>query len=597
MKQSGINIWATGDGVRVSPETGRYLEDRVDIFPDYPTGDYRSRNGVWNSAESRVTLHAARNEFVSFQLVVEIDGSVGRASVQLDRLVGPDGVEIGGKDVSLFRTWYVQVQRPSHAYEELSLGPGWYPDALIPAAVGEPIVFDFAQTQISISPTRHNRTVWVDIYVPKDPSAAPAGVYRGTLSASWAGGRQEIEVELKVWDFALPDEIHCRGDIYNTTLKRMDPELELKYYQMARRHRWQPGVAFYRPDLTIRESEVSIDWRSYDARLSKYLDGTAFTEKHGYWGPGHGLPIDHILLPFDCAKGNNRERAWPVPMPEGGPTPEFEAIWTEVGRQVKEHFEAEPDRRRVEKIVFIDGLDESYNEAAYEKMAYYSDLCRRAMGKGWFKFRIDGGYSWEAMDFLHPHVDLWICTTAGFDADKTAHFREKGVEPWFYGQMIYPRGTHAYSGSNTYLDLDLLTCRGVGWAAWKLRAGYCQWEFDWNADVAWTQAINYVNRKVQVNGSALLMYRGDIIGASDPIPSIRLKAHRRGFQDYEYFWLLREAGMEAEADALVNGVIHTTPFGQVNWGNTKIWQNHPEAWDAARIRAGELLQTVSQRQA
>jgi hypothetical protein len=155
--------------------------------------------------------------------------------------------------------------------------------------------------------------------------------------------------------------------------------------------------------------------------------------------------------------------------------------------------------------------------------------------------------------------------------------------------MIYPPGTGSYSGSNTFIDLDLLTCRGVGWTAWKLRCGYCQWEFDWNADVAWTEAINYTNRNVAVNGSGMLFYRGDMVGSPDPIPSIRLKAHRRGFQDYEYFWLLREAGMGDQADELVNSIIHTTPFGQVNWGNIDIWRNNPEQWDAMRIRAGELL--------
>ncbi len=31
-----VKVWATGDGVRVNPETGKYWEDRVDILPDYP---------------------------------------------------------------------------------------------------------------------------------------------------------------------------------------------------------------------------------------------------------------------------------------------------------------------------------------------------------------------------------------------------------------------------------------------------------------------------------------------------------------------------------------------------------------------------------
>lgn len=50
---AALNVWATGDGVRVNPETGRYFEDRADIHKDYPTGDYHKRNGVWDAARTR----------------------------------------------------------------------------------------------------------------------------------------------------------------------------------------------------------------------------------------------------------------------------------------------------------------------------------------------------------------------------------------------------------------------------------------------------------------------------------------------------------------------------------------------------------------
>ena len=38
MSNPGVEVWATSDGVRVNPETGKYLEDRADIHKDYPTG-------------------------------------------------------------------------------------------------------------------------------------------------------------------------------------------------------------------------------------------------------------------------------------------------------------------------------------------------------------------------------------------------------------------------------------------------------------------------------------------------------------------------------------------------------------------------------
>lgn len=591
---STIRVWATGDGVRVNPESGRYFEDRRDVHADYPSGEYRSRNAVWDAATRQVTLHAARNEFVAFQVIVESERPAKNTRVEFERLQGPGGVAVSGRNVALWKAWYVPVEQRSSGYEKLSLGPGWYPDALVPAADGHTLSLEIPDAKNGVGPGQRSQSVWIDVYVPRDRASAPPGDYHGKLTVVWPGGWTEIGVALRVWDFALPEEIHCRGDIWNGSLKRMSPELELQYYQMARRHRFLPGVAGYRPKITIRGTGVEIDWSAYDARLDKYVSGSAFTEAHGYWGPGCGVPIDHLLLPFDLG--------WPTPIPEKGRREEAEAVWLQTGRQFKAHFDADPHWRKVGKVVFIGGLDESYDASAYEKMIYYCELLRRAVGKEWFRYRIDGGYSWEAMETLQDHVDLWVCHTIGFDRDTMAHFRERAVEPWFYGPMIYERRANSASGSNTCIDLDLLTCRGIGWAAWKHQSGYCQWEFDAfydeksrtfrpekAGDRAWRRAINCRYGNVEYNGSGLLIYRGQPMGLAGPVPSIRLKAHRRGFHDYEYFWLLAQSGRREEADRLVDSIVHSVPFGRASVGNTEIWSNHPEAWDAVRIRIGELL--------
>ena len=157
------------------------------------------------------------------------------------------------------------------------------------------------------------------------------------------------------------------------------------------------------------------------------------------------------------------------------------------------------------------------------------------------------------------------------------------------------------AGSNTYTDLDLLTCRGVGWATWKHKAGFCEWEFDaqwlegrkYEPERNWTEAINFRKGLTEFNGSGLLIYRGEPIGLKGPVPSIRLKTHRRGFQDHEYFWMLKEAGKGEMADRLVDSIIHATPFGKPGVGNTEIWKNNPEAWDAVRIRIGDLLHAAA----
>jgi hypothetical protein len=75
-----------------------------------------------------------------------------------------------------------------------------------------------------------------------------------------------------------------------------------------------------------------------------------------------------------------------------------------------------------------------------------------------------------------------------------------------------------------------------------------------------------------------------------PVPSIRLKAMRRGLQDYEYFWLLaNSAGDRTGADEMVNSVVYKRPFGSAAMLDTEIWKNSPDDWDRARNAAGDRL--------
>ncbi len=587
-----VTVWAVSDNVRVDPVSGRIIEARPDIHADYPGGDYRSGNPVWDTATRTVSLKAARNEFVAFQVIVETTEPIDGVDIQPVALEHESGARLEGRNVRIFKEWYVYVRRPSTGYEATSLGPGWYPDALMPYRkarlnTGFPFAIPDLYNKI---PNQRNHAIWIDIYVPYEREQAPPGRYEGPVKITWKGGEQTIRVRLDVWDFALPHERHLPGDVWNGSMRRMPPEEELLYYQMARRHRFLPLVYAYRPKLTVSGTKVTIDWTEYDRRISRYLDGSAFTETYGYWGPGYGLPVTHMMLPFDIEKGENRERAWPVPVPEGGRTPEYEAVWRETARQVREHLDSKPAWRRVMKVAFLNGLDESYNEEAYEKMLYYGRLLHEALGRGWFKYRIDGGYSAEAMEKLAAEVDLWVCHTVAFDIDTVERFRKRGVEAWFYGPMIYEQRRNSGCGSNTFLDLDLLVNRAIGWVGWKYRAGWVEWEFDWNAFAAWYEAENFKEPRRIFNGSGQLIYRGAVMGYREPIPSIRLKAQRRGLQDYEYFWLLAQVtGSREEADRLVNRIVYKRPFGKRAMFDTEIWKNNPELWDEVRIVAGERI--------
>jgi hypothetical protein len=583
---AATQVWAVGDGVRVNPVTGQLFEGRADIHKDYPNADPRK--------DKSISLRGARNEFVAFQVIVETDSPLRDVDARLSALKGPGGATIDRPQIALFKEWYVNVRNPTSGYEKSSLGPGWYPDALMPERRGSRLYpgFPFSIPDVYNNiPAQRNQALWVDVFVPYDRNAAPPGRYSGEVRVSWSGGSDAVQVALEVWDFALPQETHLPGDIWNGSMRNMPPKDELAYYQLARQHRFTPLIYAYRPQLAVKGSTVTLDWADFDRRLSAYLDGSAFTAAHGYWGPGYGLPLDHIMLPFNNEKHGNKSTAWPIAMPEQGRTAEYEAVWKDTGRQIREHLDRDPRWAKVMKVAFLDGLDESYNEAAYEKMLYYGKLLHEAMGRGWFKYRVDGGYSRPVMERLSKEVELWVCHTVDFNIDDVKYFRTKGVDTWFYGPMIYEQKANSGCGSNTFLDLDLLVNRGIGWVGWKYQAGWVEWEFDWNAFASWYEAENFKEPNGRrYNGSGQLIYRGAVMNYNAPVPSIRLKAMRRGLQDYEYFWLLANAaGDRSGADELVDGVIYKRPFGAAAMRDIEIWKNDPDAWERARIAAGDRL--------
>ena len=440
-----MRVWAVGDSFRIDPTTGNAREANSLILPDAPRGDYHASNVVWDGQHRRISIKSARNETVAFQVIVERTDTapLRRVNVTTGALTGPGGVTLGEASVSMFKEWYVNVDRRTS--QDYTLGVGWYPDALIPTAhytgrlfpKSYILPFDVPDLMNNIGHDQQNQALWFDVYVPRDRRQAPPGEYTSTITVSTPSGeRVELTLSLAVWDFALPEETHVAGNIHNDTeLNTFAPDLELKYYQMIRRHRLAMGVLGYAPDIAVNGSNIQFDWTSYDARLGKYLDGSAFTEKYGYSGPGYGVPIEMLVLPFDVYPVNvyhdtgsagvpyGKEwkfyRPWPVDLPDSGFTPEYGEVWKKAFRAFEDHFDQHPSWNRTKPIVFLLSLDESYDEGSIQKFLYYGRLLKESGAKR-LKFRIDGSYPMATMDRLADVVDILdprrACLRAGTSA-------------------------------------------------------------------------------------------------------------------------------------------------------------------------------------
>ena len=366
----------------------------------------------------------------------------------------------------------------------------------------------------------------------------------------------------------------------------------------------------YQPELTVKSNgDISLDWSSFDKELKKYFDGSAFTKEYGYaYGPGYGEPIENFVLPFDVY-GKHHTRGWPdTGTPDVEKDPKNVAIYVEAIKQVRSHLQKLLDPTKTDLTVYLNGLDESYFKEAWERMVFYGNLFEQYYPEA--HFRIDGGYSEEAMEFVSQSIDYWGSHTINYNADKVKKYQEMGIKDWLYGPMVYESKANGWVGSSTFLDLPLVNDRAISWSSWKygihswlswgIGAG---WKHAWYDPETWKDVYKSGSGSdrqfpyKKINGSAMLVYSGGIVpNVSGPCPSIRLKTLRNGVQEYEYMRLLTQlSGSREEADRIVNEIINQ-PFGENSFGVLKVWDYDPQKWDMARVEMGKMMHKIATAQ-
>ncbi|HEV3342614.1 MAG TPA: GDSL-type esterase/lipase family protein, partial [Pirellulales bacterium] len=263
--------------------------DKVDLatdklVPAHPDS-YLSENHLWNAEKRELHLHAAKNEFVGFQLLAR--GRVPGLRV---------ATSFPGHDAAFHVQW--------HRLSSVRLGQGAFVDAALP--LKEPAIDlpDNLQTVAGMRRRSPISTIHCEIYVPHE---AKAGEYLGEIVLDTKDGSNPVPLRLKlrltVWDFTLPDylsflpEMNCYGL----------PENERDYYRLAHKHRTFLNRLPYHQNGSIADGCAPawdgkrLDWTAWDKRFTPYLDGSAFADL-----PRRGVPVDGFYLPW--------HENWPAPM-------------------------------------------------------------------------------------------------------------------------------------------------------------------------------------------------------------------------------------------------------------------------------------------
>ena len=594
------DIWTISDCVRINPQTNKAYEDNS-VYEHDLEGDYQNQNAVWDRPQNLIHLFAGRNEVVAFQIVLETAALSDIQVLVSDLKHSKTRSIIPFKShVEVFREWYVQITRKTTDETTASaghtLGLGWYPDALIPTRSGGGYGQPFqVPDMLNSVPGQKNQAFWVDIYVPK---SAQAGLYRGKVQVLARKFKKELNLQLQVNNFSLSDKFYLATDLNNYGgISLRGPETKLRYYQMAQKHRMTVSELYFAPKIEGEGRQMHALWEDYDRDMAKYLTGEAFTAKHGYVGPGEGMPLVHMILPFEVLEGH----AWPM---DGkyAQTDRYNQALIAMFRDFEKHFH-DKSWTKTKLIVFYQAMDEPKTERAFDQIHYYGDLLKLSKTRT-LKYRTDlnqlntiGQFidKWDTskiIRLLGDVVDIWCCTgdfrRTNFDILLPRCGPPHYEEAWFYQNREPSVGA-------VHIDEEGIGFRTWPWIAWKYGLQGCvYWEIMYygQSKDPWLDPDSTTDPGKTLNGTGYLCYPAKP-GVPEPIPSIRLKSFRRGSQDYEYLRLLSERGeagrkkAEQIAQTVLFSALHKT---KKQYGEKGDWNHNPEDWEKARLMLAEELE-------
>lgn len=486
-----------------------------------------------------ITLSGARGETVDAQLIVQASaGNLTNVNLSASALAGPGGASVPASSVTLYREYFIAVNGTSSygGGSNPPLGSGTYPEPLIPfsdpesglSLCGTSAALKACNATVSAG---QNQPYWIDISVPREPSASPPGIYTGNILINTDQGAVNVPVTLTVWNFGLPVQ-----------------PTELSLWNL-----WPPAAGNTVSTLAhalMRNKVMSC----CDLATRASSDITIFGLNR--FGLNLSNPVrincdgSHTNLP-SASQINAAESDLPAGLPldlyvadELNDCPSAHAALDRVG------LNAHAANRGVKTIMTTDAPDSSL----------FDEGDGRSAIDHWVL--LDSAQQWPALPFVGGGSDLWSYTSCNTGFGNT------------------PEWMVDYPPINERIQAGLLN--------WTQGAtGILYWRSD-----GWT-AGNTIGSWNNVNtsgcgglvrpGDGIFLYPPGPIASSESAPGIRLKAIRDGIQDYEYAHILATLGQAA----FVNSVIE--PIAS-SW--TK-WSHDPAVLEDARLKLGRKLNQLS----
>jgi hypothetical protein len=448
------------------------------------------RVGMTDAAggDTQANLFAARGEYESFQIVVNGGGKgLSGVNVTVTDLEGPGGEIIPRTSFTLYREKYVHVtsSSPNWKGSNQPMGPGWYPDALIPFTdpdSGKPL----SGAAITAVPfdlkSGNNQPIWVDLLVPR---TAKAGKYSGAYTVTSAQGNFSGKIALTVWNFTLPAAPALKSSFL--------------FFQAG-------SLAANRELLRNKLSPLSTNPQDQAGLMKEY-----------------GLSTTHIG-PFS---GADIGRCSMSPAPS---TTQFQSL---VSAQQKGldlyNYSADEIGRCSNLYPTIKQWAKNMHQAGVKNLISMSPtpaLYDDGTGSG------------------RSAVDIWVLLPVMYNnsAPRVKEVLQKGDSVWSYNTLVQD----AYS-PKWLIDFDPVNFRiQPGFISQSLNlTGMLYWRVDKWPSNAWDN-VNNAGTFASANypGEGMLVYPGQPVGVKGVVASMRMKWLRDGVEDYDYVQVLKSLGKE-----------------------------------------------------
>ncbi len=579
-------------------ENGLIVCAASDMAKITKTGKIPFEDSAFDLSEGKLSLNAARNETVAFQLFLKSNRPNAPESVRIsiDNLLKNDQQLFEANNIRFFKAHYHRVEHGGYEWGPKSKVLPWpddYPDALIPQNMecGDIVTPIYNSFPVPENKTE-NQAVWIDIYIPADQSV---GEYKTQIKIQSGNMINTIPLIVKVWDVTLPEKpsIDAVGELYDsykmegvgTDLREQSwQDMAHCYQAMAHRHRM-----VFIERLVVKPEQ---SWDDYNRIYDPVLNGRLFSDENGYTGPGKNTPIS----------------IWRTPWPQSFNARVKQALTDQqvdryelMAKKWRENIDNNHWDQTDYFAYIFDEVDGATDEDElgdvsddYIRMVHHQmDRVQKAIDRGTNDQSVDliwtshtDPQTWDGIpgEDLKDIIRLWSPSANSANVDYLAERRKAGDKIWFYHSGHPAIGIHSINASG----IEMRTW-GVVTAKYNFD-GHFMWALNLSDP---EQPYHYPGYKKDDDrfGNGSMVFPGnklDTIGMSavpGPIPTMRLKAWRRGLQDAELIILARKAGHDKEVDQMLEKLL---PSALSEGKGKASWSDDPQDWIKFQQRLLEL---------